>query len=628
MNIVSLDTETLLIRPGLLAPELVCLSWADGTGSGLEHRTTARSKIEATIRKEHSTYANAPFDLGVFGNAHPDLIPDIFQALADDRIHDVQMREKLIDISHGTFRFSEDPETGEAKPKGYSLAQLVFRHFGRLMEKEKYRLRYHDLYYVPLVNWPEGPKKYATTDAIETLEVHLVQDEKRCENACAQVRGHWALHLIEAWGFATDQAAVDTLERRVRDEIEQIVSYLQEAKLVRSDRSRDIKAAKQRMWDLGGRDLTETGEELRIADELKDHKKYLSLNQEACNSVPDEPCLTVASSTAPISVMAAYALYSRLQSLLTGSVKHFRKPVMHCKFDPLKKTGRTGCSAINLQNVRTYPGVRECLRARPGYVLAVADYEMCELRTHAQFCKDTLGFSDLGDALNSGIDVHSKVTSNILHMPYEQYCLERKTDDVLNEFRTLGKAVNFGFPGGCGALRFVDLAKGYGLTITVEEAEKHKALWKNTWTEMPAFFRLISSQTTGDGFYYVYNERAGRLHYRCLYTAACNLTFQGPAADGIKDAMFLISREQFCDKNSPLYGTRMVNEVHDELIVEAPESIGHECAVRLSELMEQGMLRYTPDYPVPAEPLLMYNWNKQAKQIFENGRLVPWVDRP
>lgn len=622
---IAADTESLLIQPGIPAPELVCLTFADSSGAGILHHTEARPKV-TEILQQHSTYANAVFDLGVFGNVFPDLIPDLFQALDEDRIHDVQAREKIIDISLGSFRFSEDPVTGEHKAKGYSLANLVFRHFGRHMEKDLWRLRYHDLYHVPLDQWPQGAITYATTDAIDTLAVHLVQEKykERAVNATAQVRAHWALHLISAWGFATDSAAVDRLERRVRDELAEVTEYLQREKLIRPNGSRDTKAAKQRMWDLGGRTLTAKGDELRIAGETFDNLKYLALNIEACEEVEDKPAIKVASKPEPISVMAAYALYSRLQNLLTGSVKHFRAPVVHCRFDPIKKTGRTGSSGPNLQNVRSYPGVRQCLRARDGCVLIACDYGMCELRTHAQFCFDNFGYSDLGTALNEGIDVHSKIAAAILGMPYEEYCKRILTDKALKKFRTLGKAVNFGLPGGCGALRFVGLAKGYGQIITLQEAAKHKAMWKHTWSEMGPFFNLIASQGTGNGLYYVYNERMDRLHYGCSYTAACNLTFQGPAADGAKMAMYRATREQFCDKSSPLYGTRFVNFVHDELILEAPKERAHECAIRLQQIMEEEMLKITPDFPVPAEPAMMTHWDKDAEPVWKDGRLQVW----
>jgi len=101
------DTETDLIKPGLLAPPMACLSLAEYVGENpvgrVVHVNDSEQECER-ILSEPSTAANAPYDLAVVGVRFPRLMPLVFEALAADRIYDVQMRQKLLDIATGKYR--------------------------------------------------------------------------------------------------------------------------------------------------------------------------------------------------------------------------------------------------------------------------------------------------------------------------------------------------------------------------------------------------------------------------------------------------------------------------------------------------------------------------------------------
>ena len=117
---------------------------------------------------------------------------------------------------------------------------------------------------------------------------------------------------------------------------------------------------------------------------------------------------------------------------------------------------------------------------------------------------------------------------------------------------------------------------------------------------------------------------------KCRYTQACNSLFQGLGADATKAAGFLVSYACYVDQDSPLFGCRLVNFVHDEFIVEVPEERGHECAMELARLMVEGAKPWLPDVPPKvSEPMLMRYWSKKAKQVWKDGikggRLVPWA---
>jgi hypothetical protein len=64
--------------------------------------------------------------------------------------------------------------------------------------------------------------------------------------------------------------------------------------------------------------------------------------------------------------------------------------------------------------------------------------------------------------------------------------------------------------------------------------------------------------------------------------------------------------------------------VHDEFILECDENAGHEIAHELVRLMIEGAAPYLPGVPPKAKPVLMRYWSKDAEQVWENGRLMPW----
>lgn len=644
--LVALDTETFLIYPGYMAPEMVCVSWAtpsdiwNGPGdtirSGLLHHADPKAlEFVYDCFKEHDTiFANSPFDLAVFMAKWPVLTDVIFEALSAGRVHDIQTREKLLDLAEGTFRFEED-EDGEVRAKGYSLFDVSKRRLGVILDKDTWRLRYHELYDTPLDKWPAGAKHYAITDSVSALEIYLKQEPKAkyLGNEAAQVQAHMALHLISCHGFPTDPVAVAELKARVIADIDEIRDELVEAGLVRTNGSRDTKVAIRRMIEKLGAKLiwTKTGEMILQGEHDKigimSPRALVELAHEKGKfvSVAEEPCVM---SGDPI--LISYSQYSKLSSLLAGPIKDFETgcitPIQP-RYEVLLETGRTATSGPNIQNQRRTPGVRECFVPREGNVIVAADYGAAELHTLAQICYDLFGKSKLGDALNNGIDVHTDLAAQLLRMPYHNLLdrINDPDDEIAYNARQLAKAANFGYPGGCGIDRFIGIAHGYGLKIDERESAQTKSLWLNRWDEMEDYFRHVRSCKAGNGLYWVKQHRVERIRGKCTYTAACNSPFQGLASDGAKAAGYEITRRQFTEPSSDLYGTRILAFVHDEYLLESPEERAHEVAVELSQVMEEQFNHFVPDCKVKAEAVIMRRWSKKAKPVYNSeGRLIPW----
>ncbi|WP_408888702.1 hypothetical protein ACJ2CR_29465 [Myxococcus faecalis] len=140
----SFDTEIYPIQAGILAPPLVCASIAQ-EAPGSERLLSAaqtRTWFRETLRKPdvQLTGTNLAYDLGIMCEGDPRLVDAVFSAAEADRVHDVTIREALLDIAQGLH--GVDPETGH--PLGddegarYPLALLVRRHLALDISADKH----------------------------------------------------------------------------------------------------------------------------------------------------------------------------------------------------------------------------------------------------------------------------------------------------------------------------------------------------------------------------------------------------------------------------------------------------------------------------------------------------------
>lgn len=131
--------------------------------------------------------------------------------------------------------------------------------------------------------------------------------------------------------------------------------------------------------------------------------------------------------------------------------------------NPVLETGRTSYNGyIQLfprkpgywEDDEYVPSIRECIEARPGYVLASVDYDSGELVTHAQSLLWLTGHSKLAEALISGTKIHNALGASMIGMSYEEFNARAK-DKVCKNARQAAKPGNFGFPGGMGPVKMV-----------------------------------------------------------------------------------------------------------------------------------------------------------------------------
>lgn len=650
---VGADSETWLIEPGTLAPRLVCVSYKqENQDPVLVHRNHAEECVRWLLSEE-IVGANIVFDLGVWANEWPHFMPLIFDALMEGRIHDVLTRQKLIDISRGCYRSVYRKHQGKLRQLNYNLNDLWLRYTGRELDKDTWRLRYAELEPAPVHMWPRDAQGYALKDAESPQTIFHEQARKyptmnNLWDEPAQMRAHWALQLTSCWGFNTDLKQVDYLLRQIHVDQHRRRDRLIAKGLVDLQGVRKKKIAQARMLELAGTDfsdfkLTDKGVKLFKKKEMPREEiireGYFKLTEETCKATNDQ-------------LLLDYAHYGQFQNL-QSKVKALNVPVpIQTGFEILLETGRTSSfggkiegtketrpGSVALQNPPRAAGFRECFIPSRGMVLISCDYGKAELVSLAQVCFAWFGYSALRDALNQGIDPHLDFAAQLMGISYEE-ALRYKDDPVVDSFRQRSKPANFGYPGGLGVRRFRDYARGYDVELTEEESKALKQAWLQKWPEMPLYFRRIRDILQSNGEWVEREDddpilrgtieqlMSRRLRGGCSFTEACNSMFQGLSADAAKAALFEVSRRCYTVPQSALYGCRIVNFIHDELLVEAPEYKAHEAAMELQAVMADVYQRFTPDVSITAEAALMRRWRKKAKPYFVNGRLRPWEESP
>jgi DNA polymerase-1 len=226
-------------------------------------------------------------------------------------------------------------------------------------------------------------------------------------------------------------------------------------------------------------------------------------------------------------------------------------------------TGRLSQEQPNLQNipVRSAEGraIRKAFVAAPGTQFLVADYSQIELRILAHLSGDP----GLVDAFREDLDIHAATAANVNGVPI---------DEVTMEQRRRAKMINFGLLYGMEA---------YGLAQRLEigrqEAQEHIDVYFDRFPEVREFMQGIVAAARESGYTttilgrrrYLPELSSGNFRTRQAgERMALNAPIQGSAADIIKKAMVVLEQEL---RDAKL-GAEMLLQIHDELVLEVPES--------------------------------------------------------
>lgn len=284
-----------------------------------------------------------------------------------------------------------------------------------------------------------------------------------------------------------------------------------------------------------------------------------------------------------IGTLLEYRQLSKLKSTYTdGLLKVIGADGrIHTSFTQTEtRTGRISSVEPNLQNipVRSEAGreLRRFFIPADGWVLVDADYSQIELRLLAHIAND----SAMIDAFNSGEDIHAATASQVFGMPLGM---------VTPLMRSRAKAVNFGIVYGIGAY---SLSQDIG--VSVKEADSYIKNYLEKFSGVKAYMENVIKEAYEKGYVETLLGRRRSLPELASSSrnvrafgerVARNTPIQGTAADVIKTAMIRV-RDRLAREG---LRSRLILQVHDELIVEAPQDEVIAACRILSEEMENAM---------------------------------------
>ncbi len=367
------------------------------------------------------------------------------------------------------------------------------------------------------------------------------------------------LSSMEVLGIEVDRQGIESFNEKITAEIEKL---------------------QQRIYELAGVEFNINSpkqlgeilfEHLKIPTKKKTKTGY-STNAEVLEGLADEYEI--------VRCILEYRTYAKLKSTYCDGLlsKISADGRIHSSFNQTEtRTGRISSTEPNLQNipVRTELGreMRKFFVAKDGCTFVDADYSQIELRVLA----DIAGDSNMIDAFNSEVDIHTVTASQVFNMPVEM---------VTPLMRTRAKAVNFGIVYGIGAF---SLGKDIG--VPRAEADRYIKDYLHHYSGVDSYMKKIVEKAKKDGFV---STLFGRRRYLPELSSsngmlrafgervARNMPIQGTAADIIKIAMIRVYN-RLKDENMQ---SKLLLQVHDELIVEAPEDEAERAKLIVKEEME------------------------------------------
>lgn len=277
-----------------------------------------------------------------------------------------------------------------------------------------------------------------------------------------------------------------------------------------------------------------------------------------------------------------YRSLSKLKSTYTDVLPSLVNPItgrVHTFFNQtVTATGRLSSSEPNLQNIPIKgewgKRIREAFIAAPDNLLLSSDYSQIELRILAHLSGD----KRLIEAFQSGVDIHAKTASELFNVDI---------NSVTQDMRRVAKTVNFGIVYGISPFGLSE-----ALNISREEAKQYIANYFERHREVKDYIEMTLKDASERGFVKTMFGRKRPIPELKSKTAstrqlgerlAVNSPIQGTAADIIKIAMINIW-ETIKEKGLK---TKMILQVHDELVFEVPEDEIDVVARLVKEKMEE-----------------------------------------
>lgn len=462
----------------------------------------------------------------------------------------------------------------------HGLADVVQYFLGRTLDKTE---QVSDWAADELTN---SQVEYAAKDAAIMPEVHAaleerikrdeLQDVMKLENECVVPVAEMELN-----GFFLDQ-------ERWREQLASVAKLQQKA----ADELQDMLSSGVAQASLFGRPEINLDSVQQVGDALR------GLGVPMPNTTRAWELQPLAEQYPVIAKLLEYRAAAKAISSFGENILDSVEPAtgrIHADFRQIgAPTGRFACSRPNLQQIPHETQYRRCFRAESGNKLVVADYSQIELRILADFSGDKNFIS----AFESGADLHAATASQVFGV---------KPEDVSPEQRSFAKRLNFGVVYGIGAQRFAMMTG-----LTQSEAEHTLRRYFGTYPRLNEWLRAAAADVVETRKARTRSGRLSRFRFdendRSSVAAAQryakNMPIQGTSADILKRAMRLLHND--IRESS----AKLVNIVHDEIIVECAAADAERTSATLESAMVRAAETYVSAVPIKVDVSVSDEWTK------------------
>ncbi len=668
---IGIDFESHLISNDWPIPKPVCLSWAKGNEKGL----LIGSNMEVFLKKQFEENElliahNATFEALVIYEHFPKLRPLLIKHIESGKFFCTMLYQQLLN------------NLTKSDSKDLSLAGLVKKYYKKDISEDKkkpdaWRLRYSELDGVPLSQWPQEAKDYAIMDSVYAKDLYLTQMRINSHIIYStHLLASYVLNIFAARGMLIDKERVQILDDEINAILNPTYDELEKTGFMKRDKrgklSKNVKILKEYIM-----------ENFKVLS--KTNKGAVQVSGKALDLYVLEK---------DDDILKKFRYIGQYEKAKTAFVARLKTadPVIITGYNAIVRSGRTSSRAtgaypsVNIQQQpRGLKGVtwdiRNCYIPRPGFKLVTIDYNNLELLSCANQLKNFYGESKMCDIINGGdfpTDLHSVFACELMSsntkriITYDKYVSNKKKEGW-KEYRSKGKPVTLGVPGGMGfdTIRTQFIKEGINLpfeilqkcqyevvarrlvrkysqeypsirvkrtgvrewSVVFDEVVKLKKILFKLYPELEKFMKEghLKFVNGEEGYkkndfgewekepYYKYNTHGAERDY-CNYTAFTNgFLLQSPSAAGAKRACVNIFKE--FDDNEDVYPLAFI---HDEVIFEIRDDNNLMTYVdRCSEVMIDSMKEVLPHVRVAVEAEVKSYWSKDVSEISRNY----WKDR-
>lgn len=560
----------------------IAFSWKAHTGWYLPYDESVLPEIKKALNSDAEKIGhNLKYDLSVLLNHEIECSGPFFDTMladtlvAPERKHSMDYLSEIL-LGYSPIKLSDIANPTVEEDKSDDLFSYAAK------SKTSKEL---DISSIPV----ETLAEYAAEDADVTFQIAQKIKELLKDSGQADVFHNIEAPLLpvlvrmEMEGIAVDTDSLATISEELQEQIDDLAKKIQSY----ADEPFNIGSPKQ----LGAILF----DQLKLADKPKKTKtgQYKT----------DEQTLSTLTGKHPIiEEILQWREASKLKSTYLDALPNHIVPKtqrIHTHFHQLvAATGRLASSDPNLQNipVRSEAGrkIRKAFVPRKGYTLLACDYSQIELRVMAAVANDPT----MIEAFNNGTDIHTVTASKVFVV---------EPDDVTSDMRRTAKMVNFGIIYGISAFGL-----SQRLSIPRGEASDIIDAYFREYPTIQAFMNDTTEAAKESG--YVETLTGRRRYLPDLQSsnqnirgnaerAAINTPIQGSAADMIKLAMIQVD-QLLRDGN---YKTRMLLQVHDELVFDLAKDEEKELVPKILETMKSALV-LPNKVPIEVEAGTGDNW--------------------